>query len=294
MVHCNQLIHLINCNQLYLNSTHRKKFIFFYSTCFLLSYCWLAFNGLLLHQLKPVFFTSRLDVSLNILALTGLQNAIIGNHFLQLLFDGIYFLIPLLLVFTCIINSRIQFFIALLNSLFNLAYALLLSSLSTLSIEGFVCWIILPLIFIFKKDRAFYFAVNCTRYIFLLIFFSSGLWKIRAGGLFNTEQMGGVLLLQHTAYLATVSHDWFSSFIIYLIKHPLLSYAIYLAATMAELFFVVGFFTKKLDNVLMVLFLLFVITDLFLMRINYFAWISFLGCLWFAKYKEPEILEFKD
>jgi hypothetical protein len=242
---------------------------------------------LLLHQLSPIFFINRLDFSLNLLFLTGIQNTVIGNYWLQFLLDAIYLLSTLVLVFTTLLNNRFQYTAALLSVVINFIYALLISSLTALSIEGFVCWILLPVIFVFKSETAFYYGLHIMRYIFLLIFFSAGLWKIRAGGIFNVEQMSAILLLQHSSYITADPGNWFSKFIIYLVNNTWLSYAIYLMATLAEIAFIVGFFTKKADKFLILIFVLFAVFDLFLMRINYFSWLSFLFCLWYAKYSLP-------
>lgn len=199
-----------------------------------------------------------------------------------------YLLATIILLFSALINSRFQYTAALISVIVNFLYTLLLSSLSALSIEGLVCWFLLPIIFVFKTERVFYYGLNAMRYIFLIIFFSAGLWKIRAGGIFNIEQMSAILLLQHSSYITADPGNWFSKFIIYLVNNTWLSYAIYLMATLAEIAFIIGFFTKKFDKLLIVLLTLFVVFDLFLMRINYFSWLSFLACLWYAKYDLPK------
>lgn len=220
--------------------------------------------------------------------LTGIQNAVINNYWLQFLLDVTYLLSTLFLVFTTLLNTRVQYTAALFSVVVNFIYALLISSLTALSIEGFVCWILLPVIFIFKSETAFYYGLHTMRYIFLLIFLSAGLWKIRAGGIFNVEQMSAILLLQHSSYITADPGNWFSKFIIYLINNTWLSYSIYLIATLAEIAFLIGFFTKKADKLLILIFVLFAVFDLFLMRINYFSWLSFLACLWYAKYDLPK------
>jgi hypothetical protein len=244
-------------------------------------------NASLLHQFQPVFFTNRLDFSLNLLVLTDLPALVIRNSFVSFFLDTLYFLLPALLVLLCLINNKFQYFIALLNSIFNFIYALLISSLSAYSIEGFVGWILLPLIFTFKTDKGFYYALSSVRYVFLLIFFSAGVWKIRAGGIFNVEQMSGILIAQHAAYITGYTEDWFTKAIEYLISHSKVSYTFYLTAAIAELVFLIGFFTKKYDKFLIIIFLLFVLFNFIIMRINYFSWVAFLGCLWFSKYDEP-------
>ncbi len=272
---------------MYLNTAHKKNFSLFYLVCFVLTQGWLVYTGQLLHQLRPVFFVNRLDFTLNLLLLTNIQQCIIQHYWLQWLLDILYLVLPVLLCLSVVKNHKTQYSLAFINLLFNIAYLLLLSSFSVLSIEGMVCWMIVPVIFMTISDRSFYYVNNLVRYFFILIFSSAALWKIRAGGIFNIEQLSGILIKQHTAYLTSAPGDWFSRFVNFLILHPVLGYCIYLASTIGELIFIIGFFTKKYDKLLCLVFLLFVLLDLFLMRINYFSWLVFLGSFWYAKYKEP-------
>lgn len=272
-----------------INNTHRRNFAVFYLCCFVISYGWLFFNQLLFHQLQPVFFLNRLDLSLNIVFLAGIQKALINNYLLQLGLDLLFLLMPFMLLAT--VNKKGQSHIAVLTCIFNFVYTLLLSSFTPLSISGFAGWILLPWIFVFRSQAGFYFSQNSIRYLFLLFFFSAGLWKIRTGAVFNTEQMSAVLLLQHAAYLVDAPSDWFTNCVNYLVIHKQLSFLLYLLVTIAELVFVIGFFTKKYDKALIGIFLLFVLFDFILMRINYFPWVAFLGCFWFAKYSEPAVEE---
>jgi hypothetical protein len=247
----------------------------------------LLFNGLLLSQLKPVFFLNRLDLSLNLLFLTDIQHAVINSSSLRLFFDAGYYLLPLLLLIACIISNRLQYLLAAMIVVFNFIYALLLSSLSMLSIEGFVGWILVPLIFISRSGKGFYYSMHCIRYVFLLVFFSAGLWKIRGGAIFNIEEMSAILLRQHAPYITELPNDWFTHCVYWLANHNKISYAFYCIATIAELVFVIGFFTKRFDKLLIAAFIVFVVFDFALMRINYFAWSTFLGCLWLSKYDQP-------
>ncbi|HMI79748.1 MAG TPA: hypothetical protein VK484_13205, partial [Ferruginibacter sp.] len=98
-----------------LNRTHRKNLAVFYFCCFLISYCWLFFNGWLFSQLRPVFFLNKLDLSLNLLFLTGIQSTVSNNHYLQLLLDIVYLVLPLLLVVS--VNRKAQVYMAILHSL---------------------------------------------------------------------------------------------------------------------------------------------------------------------------------
>lgn len=270
---------------MFLSSIHRKKIAAFYFICFALYYGWYYVHGMLLHQLSPVFFLNKLDITVNLVLLTNLHNAVINSPVLQVVFDSLYILLPMSLFISCRAGYRVQYILAIATAVFNLIYAILLSVMSPLSIEGFAGWIMLPLVFAFKRESSFYYMLQTLRYFFLLIFSSAALWKIRAGGIFNTEQMSAILLKQHAAYLVASPVGWYAEFINYLITHKILSYCLYLAAALAEFVFIIGFFTKKYDRVLIIIFLVFVLVDYFLMGINYFSWSAFLSCLWFSGYK---------
>jgi hypothetical protein len=238
----------------------------------------------LLSGIQPVFFLNKLDLTRNVLMMTGLHQAILHNSTLCTAFDLAFLVCPIALAWSVIAEKKIQPGLAIFTSLFSLVYFMLLSQVSYLCIEGFIGGILVPLIFCARSVKVFYYYLHCIRIIFMLIFFSAGLWKIRTGAVFNTEQMSGILLLQHPAYLVSDSHDWFSRFIYYLVSNAAVSYALYLSATAIELLFAVGLFTRRYDKWLIGLFCLFVIFDYFLMRINYFNWMVFTGCLYFSRY----------
>ena len=205
-----------------LNSTHRKQFAIFYFICFSIYYAWYFYHGLLLSQLAPVFFHNKLDLTSNVIQLTDLFNIVIRTRFLQVLFDALFLLLPMLMCIASARGHRSQPLLAILTAVFNLMYAVLLSAMSPLSIEGFVGWMVLPIVLAFRNDASFYYALQTMRYFFLLIFFSSAIWKIRAGGIFNGEQMSAILVNQHAAYLIDQPDSWFSNFIKYLINNKMI------------------------------------------------------------------------
>lgn len=270
---------------MHLNNDHRKRLVAFYFICFAVYYACYFFNGNLLHEFNPVFFHNRLDLTSNIVWFTNIQSAVLHNALVCHLMDGLFIALPFLMFLSVYCNLRAQYLLAVVTSLYNLFYAVVLSSVSLLSIEGFTGWMLLPLMFAFKGERSFYFAMHCMRYFFIIVFVSAGLWKIRAGGIFNQEQMSAILVQQHAAYLVSQPQGWFGKMIAFLINHGTISYTIYLLATIGELIFITGFFTKKFDRYLIIIFSLFVILDYFLMQINYFSWLAFMGCFFYSRLK---------
>lgn len=267
-----------------LTNKHKKQFALFYLVCFVLSYSWYFYFDLLLCQVNPVFFVNRLDITRNLLMLTNLQNVLIEHFWIRQLFDIVYLLLPLLLCYVVVMEKRGARLLAIVTSLFSMIYGIFLASFTYISLDLFVAWFFIPLVFYPYSPKGFYYVLHSLRYIFILLFFSAGLWKIRAGGIFNPEQMSGILVMQHKQYLAGNSGDWFVQVLNYLIEHKMVSYLVYLLGTFAELIFIIGFFTRKCDRLLLLFFLLFFVSDYFLMRINYSNWMVFAGLLYFSKF----------
>jgi hypothetical protein len=138
--------------------------------------------------------------------------------------------------------------------------------------------------------KTFYFLLHGLRYFFLFFFSSAGIWKIVQQGIFNIEQMSGVLLYQHKEYL-TSSSNWYSTAVLWLINHSSISYLLYFAAFLVELSFIIGFFTKKFDLFLAAAFLLFLLMDILLMRINYAEVSPFLLTLIYSRYRPHPVIK---
>src|SRR6476661_2205025 len=191
-------------------------------------------NGLLFSLWQPVFHFNRLDVTGNLLMLSGLQQKLAGSQGYRLAFDLVYLLMPCLLTLAVFRYKKAMPIVALLTSLFGIVYNYYYSIMTFISIEVLIAWMFVPLIFCVRSAEGFYFSTGCIRVLFSIFFLSAGLWKIRAGGIFNPDQMSAILLNQH-AYILVNDNNWFCRLVRFLIEHRTLSYLLYLAATVAEL-----------------------------------------------------------
>lgn len=270
---------------------HRNRFVYIYSFCIVLYFTWLYFNGLLLHQIKPILFINRLDLSLNLLYSSTLTQLVIKSYGLQILLDDLFILLPVLMLFAFKLKWKIKNLLAVLVCIYSWIYGLLLSSMSSLSVEGFAAFTLVAIAFTTNKEVTYYFIFNLIRFAFIIIFFSTALWKIRGGALFNMEQMSGILVNQHAHLLAENSGNYFTAIIKYLINHPTISWLIFAFGAFIEFFFVVGLFTKKLDKVLLILLICFFVMDYFLMQINYMSWLPFAGLLYFSQFTSLPLQE---
>ena len=261
---------------------NRKQFAAFYLLCFLVNFSWLWWNELLFSSLKPVFFLNRLDFTHNVLMLTNLQHFLIDKRWLQIVFDVLYALLPLLLWWATRINHSAKTFIAYCTIFFTLVYTSFLSSVTYISNEVFIGFVFIPLVLSARTLKGFYFYLHVIRIIFILIFISAALAKIRTGAIFNEDQMAGILLWQHNTYLVSSPQAWFARGIYFLVQHKALTQCFYILAIFAEMIFVVGLLTKKYDRYMIIVFCLFVAFDYFLMGINYCSWLVFMGCFYFS------------
>jgi hypothetical protein len=127
----------------------------------------------------------------------------------------------------------------------------------------------------FKKNENFNLIYSFSRLYTCFIFCSAAIWKLSRASVFYEDQMTNILIQQHGFKLVEQNPNLFNCQI-WLIKHPVISNGLWLAAFVLELFFLIGFFTRKLDKLLLILLFVFLIMDLMIMNINFFE-IAILG-----------------
>lgn len=245
----------------------------------LMMYKWL--NGLFLYQLQPSFFYLRKDGFTWLFMQTGIHKWLLDNKTGWIIFDIFFYSMPALYLISYFYKKNLSLFAALLMLIVNWVYVQCYTLYPSNSIEGHVAWLLFPLAFVAKDEKTFILLFKGLRYFFLFVIASAGIWKIAQGGLFNVEQMSGILLLQHGQLLTNSPQYWQSNFIRYLAANPLLSYFLYLITALMELIFFTGFFTKKYDFILLLFLVIFLIANYFVMRIAYFEISPFLLTLLF-------------
>lgn len=265
-----------------LSNKNTHQFAIFYAICSVFSYSWYQYYNLTFSSLSPVYFTNRLDLTLNIVLMSNLQHILISNKWLRILFDILFLIFPVFLMYCFIKTNKFQKTLAIITSIFCTVYSLMFSAMSFISIEVFLAWMLIPLIFFSKNIKSFYYFMHSLRILFIIFFFSGSLWKVFSNAIFNTEQMSSILLFQHANYLASEGSTIYKGVLFFLIKHSTISLIFYLAAFFAEFIFIIGLFTKKFDKGLIFIFCLFLFFDYAIMGINYTSWLPFMGCFYFS------------
>jgi hypothetical protein len=227
-------------------------------------------NGLFLYQIQPAFFYTRKDLVTWLFMQTGIHQWLLNNSGGWILFDVLFYSMPMLYLFTYKYSVKLSSAVAVIMFLINWCYVQCYTLYPSNSIEGHIAWLFFPIIFMPTDKRTFMLLFEGLRYFFLYFFVSAAVWKLAQAGLFSISQMSGVLLYQHKELLTSSPGYWQSNFVLYLIQRPGLSYLLYLSAALLELSFIIGFFTKKYDRLLLMLFIVFLLMDHLIMRIPYY------------------------
>jgi hypothetical protein len=239
------------------------------------------FNGMLLFQLQPSFFYTREDVFTWLFMQTGLHQWLLNNQQGCLLFDFLFYAAPFLFLLHNKFNRSTSWVAAIVMLVINWCYVQCYTLYPSNSIEAHVAWLLFPAAFIPNNPKTFELLYRSLRYFFLFFFVSAGVWKFVQGGIFNFSQMSGILLLQHKEMLINSPGYWQTQLIGWLIQHQTISYSLYLIVTILELGFIIGFFTIRFDKALLILFIVFLVTDHLIMRIPYYDLAPFLLSLCF-------------
>lgn len=246
-------------------------------------------TGMWLFQLQPFEFLVKKDVTSWWFLQTGLHQWLLNNRLAAALMDIFFYSFPLIFWLFYKWKKALVPVVAVTWLIVNWLYIQTYVLFPTNSIEGHIAWLFLPVLFAFSNHlERFYYVMHALRYYFLFFFATAAIWKIRQGGLFNCEQMSGILLTQHKVFLVAWPNYWFTEVVYYLVQHKWLSFGLYLTATALELIFITGFFSKKYDRVLFGLFVLFLLFDFIVMRIPYFEVLPIAIVLLISNYKLEE------
>lgn len=270
-----------------LNPRHRRQVINWFCVLFYVLMIFKWMNGLFLYQVQPFIFNLRFDLVTWTLMQTGIHQWLLENSVRWIVFDIIFYSMPLFFWLLSKRNEKAGSVVAIFMLVVNWTYIQCYTLYPTNSIESYTAWLLFPILFITTNLRSFYFILHGLRYFFLFFFASAGIWKLVQGGVFNAEQMGGVLLFQHKEFLTSSPTSWYREFVYWLISNSTISYLLYLLGTIIELIFITGFFTRRLDKWLVAGFLLFLTFNVLVMRIHYWEMTPFLLTLLFSKYSLP-------
>ena len=124
---------------------------------------------------------------------------------------------------------------------------------------------IIPFLFSNQTNRKF--AFESIRYFYIFFYFSSGIFKFINHGINEPMALSLMLKEQFIPYYLENNFSWRTSINSFLIQHNSLSYLMYCSTIFIECFFVIGFFTNKLNYTLGILLLIFHLSNWIIMDI---------------------------
>ncbi|MFN8283491.1 MAG: hypothetical protein U0U67_09775 [Chitinophagales bacterium] len=131
--------------------------------------------------------------------------------------------------------------------------------------------VFLPMLLLpFCFDKLFDLVWQGVRYYFLFVLVSAAFYKILNGGLFHPNQFVHILENQHAelSILNPTNYTYLLS--VWLIQHAAIANMLWYALFVMEAIFLIGFFTRKFDSILLVVLVLFMLSTFILMRISLF------------------------
>ncbi len=256
-------------------------YIRYFVGVFYLIQIWRFFSHDLLSQMVPRTRLLTYDVPSLALASTSIPEYLILHPRAFVWIDVIYFILPLLCYVLYIRRVSGVFMVPAL--FFFYFHSVLLAQFPTVSLEGTIDVQLIPFMFLVRRDQDVSLMSGALRYVMCIVMMAAGFWKFYTGAVMVPEQMSRILM-DHNMYYMQYGTGWEYALGGFLIERPFLAQSLYVAAALLELSFVIGFFTKKYDRVLLIFLASFVLLDLVVMRIPYFPFLSFL--IFFIPYKK--------
>ena len=264
-----------------MNYTQDKKTLLtVYFACYYAVFLFFFIDSRLLSQYQPIFFNFNHDLTEFLLIVTGIPKWMIAHPASFLCADLLALLAPAALLGFYISKGRFSLFLGVLFSFLLGFYLLLADIFGQVHHEPFILYIFLSVVFWTNSEKSFYTLLSGCRYYFLYIFVSAALWKLLRGAVFNGEEMSRILLLHHSDLLSGTCDSLSCRVYYFLIGHPALSWWLYFGGVLLEGSFIIGFFTRRRDKVLLGFAVLFVAADLLVMRIPYWTILMGAVTLW--------------
>lgn len=241
--------------------SYKKTYYFVVLLLLVKQYC----DGLLLHQFNlPVLIFPSIDNTYWLFHLLQIPRLIAGSNFSLIFFD-------LLLLCLCISNliwvnhvwnARLFF------SIF-FAYFICVNTFSGHHSHMLIGILLSNIVFCFRTATLQISSIRTLRYYLMFAMGSAALWKICRGNFLDPTHFSTIIFNQNIYELYYNKSAIHLSLVKLLVQNQGLSQVLYLAATIVELSFIIGFFTRKFDQILFALFILFFVLDYFIMNLNF-------------------------
>jgi hypothetical protein len=239
----------------------------------LLEWLTLVFSGVSFTFLTgDRFFSFGVDPLYWLFFGAGIPQAIVSSNILAILAD-----VSITVLILALIRYPAKNLVALgLFILMLCYYTTLTGFLTHRNYQAGIFLVLIP--FIFKKPVNRQFAFESVRYFLLFFYISAALLKLVNGSLWQGDLFSGHLAGQFAPYHLEGNTGIRTTFNLYLLQHELLARLLYIGSFCIELACLIGIFTRKWDNLLAGILLLFHAANWFIMDIGAIGQLAFI-CL---------------
>jgi hypothetical protein len=122
--------------------------------------------------------------------------------------------------------------------------------------------------FMFKRNEKFAILFACSRYYFLFVFVSAGLWKLWRGSLFDDGQILSILRGKNLIAIINADVSLIAQIGFFIGTHKELALVAWIIMGILEISFIIGFFSYRYDTILLVNYLLFAVGGFLIVRIG--------------------------
>jgi hypothetical protein len=250
----------------------RSRWFFYFAMIWLVYRFW--GNTLFSNLAEPVLVYPSIDNIFWLFHWLNIPAFITQHQLIATVFDLLLFFFPILFIKAP--NKWFAIAYTILITVYNIVFA----TYSAHHFHSLMGLIIISTTFWTADEARHQRLWEAARYYFLFVMASAALWKICRGSAFQPDQMVNILKAQHAQYFAEHGSTGLGAFYHYLIQNTAIAQGIYWLAIVLELAFLVGFFTKKFDKLLLLFFFAFITTNYFVMGIFSFELSVFGILLW--------------
>ena len=239
-----------------INIIHKRTFLSRICYGFLLTLLIYAYfsHGLVSQLQSPSLIFSNVDITYIFLNATGFLDFITTNYWVALSFDILLFAS----CFACLLKPNKTLYSAIFLCLYFL-YTIIFSNYGGHHLHSKVGALLILIPFLFK-GKSFAFMWEGVRYYTLFFMVCAFLWKFFRGSWIAKGHGVEVIQQNWIPILYRKPNHLFTDFYCYLFNNPHIADILFTVGSVLEGIFIVGFFTKKYDKILCLIFVALVIS----------------------------------
>lgn len=204
---------------------------------------WRWSDSAMISQLEqPVLGNVYKDLTFWLFELVGIPAFVTGHCAIALLLDVV---VTSSAILAFLQPSRVAF--ARIYCISILLYFVIFTTYANYHYRPIIGLLVAGLPFTFRSLPRFGTFIQALRYYVLFLYASAGLYKAVRGSWLNSDQMTMIIEKTQLDLLLTQPGNWHALFYTWLLQNEWASWSLFVMATVLELSFIIGFFTRRWD-----------------------------------------------